>query len=74
MVRAFTQLIATNSLPMTPGQQRAVTGEELAGDGLLASFVGTPDDVLYSETNFSRGKLYTVIQRTKPRIDVCGQP
>ncbi|MGB7337631.1 MAG: MFS transporter [Phototrophicaceae bacterium] len=31
-------------------EQRIVTGDELAGDGLLASLVGTPDDVVYTET------------------------
>ncbi|GAB5493500.1 MAG: hypothetical protein Phog2KO_37150 [Phototrophicaceae bacterium] len=31
--------------------QRTVTGEELAGDGLLARLVGTPDDVIYAQTD-----------------------
>ncbi|MEL7434375.1 MAG: MFS transporter [Chloroflexota bacterium] len=31
--------------------QRTVTGDELAGDSFLASFIGTPDDVLYAETD-----------------------
>ena len=39
--------------------QRTVTGEELAGDGFLASFVGTPDDVLYAETT-APGASYTL--------------
>lgn len=37
---------------------RTVAGEELAGDGLMATILGTPDDVLYSETS-SPGASYT---------------
>ncbi|MEM9953969.1 MAG: MFS transporter [Chloroflexota bacterium] len=37
--------------------ERNVTGDELAGDGFLSTFVGTPDDVLYTETT-STGASY----------------
>lgn len=38
---------------------RTVTGEELAGDGILATLLGTPDDVLYIE-NDEIGSAYVL--------------